>query len=331
MDEVRIEVLGPLRVQVDGVEQRLGGRREACRARAAGGGRRARGQCGAARRRGLGRGRPGVGDRVAAGGCQPAAREPRAPPRSGAAPTVLTRGPGGYALERVVVDVAELSEAATAVAGLEPSQAVARADAALALWRGEPYDGLADLRPSTRQGTRLAEDRLRLHEARAAALLEPRTATTRPRRSWPRWWATTRSASGCGRCWRWRSTAATARPRHSRRCAGSAPPWSTSSAWTRRPRCAPSRRTCSPRRPTSRRTGRRPRGAASPRRADASRTRACGVVGRTGEIAVLDGSLADLADRGSRGSAGADRRGGHRQEHARPPSWAAGRGSAASG
>jgi DNA-binding SARP family transcriptional activator len=55
---------------------------------------------------------------------------------SGAAPAVLTRGPGGYALEQVVVDAEELSEAATAVSGLEPARVVARAEAALATLAG---------------------------------------------------------------------------------------------------------------------------------------------------------------------------------------------------
>ena len=172
MGEVRVEVLGPLRVHVDGVEQRLGGRRErAVLALLAAAGGRAVAPSGSSTRSGA-RSAPAS----ATGSLQVAVSRLRGslePDRaSGAAPAVLTRGPGGYALERVVVDAAELSEAAAAVAGLEPAAAVARADAALALWRGEPYDGLADLPTLDAEATRLREDRLRLHEARAAALLD---------------------------------------------------------------------------------------------------------------------------------------------------------------
>ena len=172
MAEVRIDVLGPLRVHVDGVEQRLGGRRERAvlALLAASGGRAV-----SAER---------LVDEVwgedapasATGSLQVAVSRLRGsiePDRaSGAAPAVLTRGPGGYALEQVVVDAEELSKAATAVAGLEPARVVALAEAALALWRGEPYDGLADLPTLDAEATRLREDRLRLHEARAAALLD---------------------------------------------------------------------------------------------------------------------------------------------------------------
>ena len=102
MGEVRIEVLGPLRVHVDGVEQRLGGRRERAvlALLAAAGGRAV-----SAER---------LVDEVwgedapasATGSLQVAVSRLRGslePDRaSGAAPAVLTRGPGGYALERVV-------------------------------------------------------------------------------------------------------------------------------------------------------------------------------------------------------------------------------------
>lgn len=171
MADVRVDVLGPLRVRVDGEEQRLGGRRE---------------------RVVLGLlassvGRPVSPERLvdevwgqdapasASGSLQVAVSRLRGtlePTRRSGDPSVITRGPAGYTLTGVVVDAEDLSAAAQAVAGAAPAAVVATADAALALWRGDAYADLRDVPTLEAEVARLDEDRLRLHEARAAALLD---------------------------------------------------------------------------------------------------------------------------------------------------------------
>ncbi len=170
MNDVRIEVLGPLRAQVDGVEQRIGGRRE----------RLVLGLLAASA------GRPVPVERLvdalwgdeapasAQGSLQVAVSRLRAslaPGRRSGESSVISRGPGGYALE-ADVDADELSAAASAVVGRGPAEVAELTEAALALWHGEPYADLRDVSAFDAEVARLREDRLRLLEARAAGLLD---------------------------------------------------------------------------------------------------------------------------------------------------------------
>ncbi|GLX93780.1 AfsR/SARP family transcriptional regulator [Herbidospora sp. NBRC 101105] len=87
-------------------------------------------------------------------------RPPRTPPR-----VIVTAGPG-YAV-RAEADVWRFEEAART--GGPPSVVLARLDAALGLWRGPAYAGMAW---AEGERARLAEVRLRVVERRAQALLE---------------------------------------------------------------------------------------------------------------------------------------------------------------
>jgi DNA-binding SARP family transcriptional activator/tetratricopeptide (TPR) repeat protein len=169
--EVRIEVLGPLHVFVDGVEQRLGGRRE----------RSVLGLLVAQRGRAVSPdllieeiwgGRPPA---TAAGSLQVAVSRLRTVLNSGgdkgSGPRV-TLSPAGYTLSGVTVDAEEFTRAAASVTDRPGGDVVERAAVALALWRGDPYADLRDLSGLTGDAARLVEDRLRLAEAHASALLD---------------------------------------------------------------------------------------------------------------------------------------------------------------
>ena len=171
MSEVRIEVLGPVRAHVDGVEQRVGGRRE----------RVVLGLLAASA------GRPVPVERLvdtlwgeeppasAQGSLQVAVSRLRtmlAPGRRPGEAPVISHSPAGYALVEAEVDATELSAAASAVVGRGPAEVAELTQAALALWQGEPYADLRDVAVLDAEVTRLHEDRLRLYEARTAALLD---------------------------------------------------------------------------------------------------------------------------------------------------------------
>ena len=181
MSEVRIEVLGPVRAHVDGVEQRVGGRRE----------RVVLGLLAASA------GRPVPVERLvdtlwgeeppasAQGSLQVAVSRLRtmlAPGRRPGEAPVISHSPAGYALVEAEVDATELSAAASAVVGRGPAEVAELTEAALALWQGEPY---ADLRGrgrrSTPRSTRLHEDRLRLLRGTHRRAARPRAGTTRRR------------------------------------------------------------------------------------------------------------------------------------------------------
>ena len=169
--EVQVDVLGPLRVRVDGAEQRLGGRRDrAVLALLASNG-----------------GNPVSAERLvdevwgeaapssATGSLQVAVSKLRGvldPDRTGSSGApLLQRGPSGYHLQGVALDAHAFSEAANTVGTVAPEDALRTVDEALASWRGQPYADLADVPSLAAEATRLAEDRLRLLEARADALL----------------------------------------------------------------------------------------------------------------------------------------------------------------
>jgi DNA-binding SARP family transcriptional activator len=169
--EVRIEVLGPLRVLVDGVERRPGGRRE-----------RAVLALLVAQH-----GRPVSpdllieeiwGDRTpasAAGSLQVAVSRLRTvlnPDRGNGTGPSVALSPAGYTLSGVTVDAEELSAAADGLSERPPDEVLACTAEALALWRGESYADLRDLAGLAADAARLAEARLRLVEAHASALLD---------------------------------------------------------------------------------------------------------------------------------------------------------------
>ena len=91
--------------------------------------------------------------------------------RSGTGSLLLQRGPSGYQLHGVDVDARTFSQAANSIASASPEDALRTVDEALASWRGQPYADLADVPSLAAEATRLVEDRLRLLEARADALL----------------------------------------------------------------------------------------------------------------------------------------------------------------
>lgn len=170
--QVRVEVLGPLRVLVEGREQRLGGRRErAVLALLA-----------------AHHGQPVPADRLvddiwgehappsATGSLQVAVSRLRTvldPDReAGAGGPLVTLGPGGYSLTGVTIDAEEVSVTAAELFGRSPAEVVDITAAALARWRGDPYAGLQDVPTLATEAQRLDEDRLRLVEARASALLD---------------------------------------------------------------------------------------------------------------------------------------------------------------
>ena len=131
-----------------------------------------------------------------------------------------------------------------------------------------------------------------------------RCSTSVARRGVARRWPSSRrsipTGSGCGRCWRWRSTSAPARPTPSRPCGGCASGWPTSSASTRRRRSSGSSRPCCGR---TRRWQRRPRPSAD--RSDAATGGPAAAVAprarpaRSGREQVLAQALA-VVERGDR-------------------------------
>ncbi len=161
---VAVDVLGPLRVRSAGVEQTVTGRRE----------------------------RAILGLLVAAGGRQVGVDRlvdevwGEQPPASAAGSVqvavsklrkvlghdAIVREPGGYALAGVEVDAGEFAALVQRAAAAPPAAALDLTDRALALWRGRPYDDLADVPGLAAEATRLGEDLLRLHETRAGALLD---------------------------------------------------------------------------------------------------------------------------------------------------------------
>lgn len=168
---VQIEVLGPLRVLVDGSELRLGGRcNRAVLALLA-----------------SNQGRPVSAERLveevwgeSAPASAPAslqvavsrlrkALEPGGSPRQRS--LVVQRGPSGYHLHGVDLDARRFSEVANYSAVEEPEDALDAIDEALASWRGAPFEDLKDVPSLAAEAARLAEDHLRLVELRADALL----------------------------------------------------------------------------------------------------------------------------------------------------------------
>ena len=120
-----------------------------------------------------------------------------------------------------------------------------------------------------------------------------------PRR--PRWWSRprrppSRTVSDSGRCWRWRSTAATGRPTPWRRCGPCARRSSRGWASTRRRRCATPRAAAAGPGPGPRRGG-----CPAARRGPATFDSAAGVVGRSAALAVIGETLGALVERRSGG------------------------------
>src|SRR5262245_22550205 len=83
----------------------------------------------------------------------------------------LRREAAGYALDGVVLDAYDFSSAVTTLDGGSRG-VLADTERALALWRGTPYSDLQGSPTLRAEATRLEEDRLRLVEARARALLD---------------------------------------------------------------------------------------------------------------------------------------------------------------
>src|SRR6185503_16080060 len=91
-------------------------------------------------------------------------------------PDLIIRDPAGYRLDesRAQVDAARyeslVDEARTTLADRRPGEAVRLLDQASALWRGDPFDDLADGDPAAAE--RLRELRLLGIELRAQCLLD---------------------------------------------------------------------------------------------------------------------------------------------------------------
>jgi DNA-binding SARP family transcriptional activator len=162
--QVRVEVLGPVRATVDGAEARLGGRRE----------RAVLGVLAAARGRAVTPER--LVDEVWGEDAPPSApaslQVAVSRLRTALRPAGIVLGAGGYALTDASVDAEVVSSAARSLDGLGAAEVVTRCEEALARWRGGPYADLRDVPILEAEATRLEEDRLRLEEARVAALLE---------------------------------------------------------------------------------------------------------------------------------------------------------------
>ncbi len=169
MVQARVDVLGPVRLTVDGVEVALGGRRQrlVLALLVAAGGRQV------AAERLVEDLWPDGAPPSAAGSLQVAVSRLRSilePARTDAG-TLLTRGAVGYALAGVPVDAADLTAAVQQVEGASAPRVLELAEPALALWRGTPYADLPDVAALAPEVERLQEERLRLLEARADALL----------------------------------------------------------------------------------------------------------------------------------------------------------------
>jgi DNA-binding SARP family transcriptional activator len=161
---VEIDVLGALRVRREGVELRLGGRRErtVLAVLAAAGGRQVSDER--------------LVDEVwgeeppatATGSLQVAVSRLR---KVLGDATELRREPAGYALTGVTLDAADFSRAAATLDG-PPPEVLETTGTALGRWRGTPYADLLAAPSLRAEAARLEEDRLRLVEARAQALLD---------------------------------------------------------------------------------------------------------------------------------------------------------------
>ena len=304
---VAVDVLGPVRLCVDGEERAIGGRRERAPARAA------RRDTGPARRRrppgrrAVGRGAADGGDQLPPGRGLPSAALARPRRRGATRPCRLRAGRGA----RSTPPTSPRSPLASAAAASTPGRLDELTAAALAL--------LA--RPAVRRPARRPHAGRRGHPARggparsrrgpgqalldlgrpeeAQAMLAPLAGTTR-------------SVSGSGRCSRSRSTAATGRPTPWRRCAPSARRSSRSWASIRRRRCATlEERTAGPG-PGPGRAGCPPPAHVGHRAA----TGESGVVGRSGGARGIGEPWSALVESAQRRSAAAQRRGRHRQDHA---------------
>jgi DNA-binding SARP family transcriptional activator/tetratricopeptide (TPR) repeat protein len=86
----------------------------------------------------------------------------------------VRRDPAGYTLVGVDVDATDVTEVARSAGrpGVAPGEVDELTAAALARWRGAPYAGLLDAPTLAVESTRLEEVRLGLVEARAQALLD---------------------------------------------------------------------------------------------------------------------------------------------------------------
>ena len=86
----------------------------------------------------------------------------------------VRRDPAGYTLVGVDVDATDVTEVARSVGrpGVAPGEVDELTATALARWRGAPYAGLLDAPTLAVESTRLEEVRLGLVEARAQALLD---------------------------------------------------------------------------------------------------------------------------------------------------------------
>ena len=98
--------------------------------------------------------------------------EPDRPARGAATRLVSTAG--GYAIRAPLasVDAWDFAQRADAAMAAPARERLRPADAALALWRGDPYPDSEDVEPLRLEAARLGELRLALVESRAAALLD---------------------------------------------------------------------------------------------------------------------------------------------------------------
>ena len=164
---VAVDVLGPVRLCVDGEERAIGGRRErlllALLAATPGkhvGDDRLVDELRGKRRRW-----------VRSSALQVAVSRVR---RALGPDAEVRRDPAGYTLVGVDVDATDVTEVARSVGrpGVAPGEVDELTAAALARWRGAPYAGLLDAPTLAVESTRLEEVRLGLVEARAQALLD---------------------------------------------------------------------------------------------------------------------------------------------------------------
>ena len=164
---VAVDVLGPVRLRVDGEERSIGGRRErlllallaATPGKHVGDDRLVDELWGEAPP-------PGVSSAL-----QVAVSRVR---RALGPDAEVRRDPAGYTLVGVDVDASDVTEVARSVGrpGVVPREVDELTATALARWRGAPYAGLLDAPTLAVESTRLEEVRLGLVEARAQALLD---------------------------------------------------------------------------------------------------------------------------------------------------------------